>query len=109
MKSLKYELVKASLSHIFLQLIASEGKPCSPYGFTRFIRDTFNVNLSSGTIYSAVYKLEREGFIKHVPNEQITESRARHYKITEKGKQHLETNHAETVSSLEQLKRFFQP
>jgi DNA-binding PadR family transcriptional regulator len=60
--------------------------PLSGYDVISFIHKHFNVLLSSGTVYSCLYFLEREGLIR---SEWIRRKRV--YKLTEKGKQTVRT------------------
>ena len=52
----------------------------SGYDFIDFIHRRFGIMISSGTIYSLLYSLERDGLIKGTSNE-----RKRVYVLTEKG------------------------
>jgi DNA-binding PadR family transcriptional regulator len=56
----------------------------SGYDVIGLIHHTFGIMLSSGTIYSLMYSLERDGMIKGVWN-----SRKRVYELTEKGEQNI--------------------
>ena len=54
----------------------------SGYDIIGLIHKRFGILLSSGTVYSLLYSLERNGLIKGVQNQ-----RKRLYTLTEKGKQ----------------------
>jgi DNA-binding PadR family transcriptional regulator len=56
----------------------------SGYDVIGLIHQKFGVMLSSGTIYSLLYSIERDGMIKGVWN-----SRKRVYELTEKGEQNI--------------------
>lgn len=58
----------------------------SGYDAIGFIHDKFGVLVSSGTVYSHLYALEREELI-----EGTWDTKKRVYRITEKGEQALET------------------
>jgi DNA-binding PadR family transcriptional regulator len=58
----------------------------SGYDVISFIHKRFGVLLSSGTVYSCLYFLEREGLIR-----SEWARRKRVYKLTEKGKQTVRT------------------
>lgn len=60
--------------------------PISGYDVISFIHDKFHLLVSSGTVYSLLYSLERNGLIEGTWNE-----RKRVYKLTEKGKKTIET------------------
>ena len=56
----------------------------SGYDVMGLIHQKFNILVSSGTVYSLLYSLEREGLIKGVWNK-----RKRVYSLTEKGEQNI--------------------
>jgi DNA-binding PadR family transcriptional regulator len=57
----------------------------SGYDIISFVHKKFGVFVSSGTVYSLLYSLERAGLIKGVWND-----RKRVYKLSEKGIQNIE-------------------
>jgi DNA-binding PadR family transcriptional regulator len=61
-------------------------KPLSGYDIIGLIHKRFNVLVSSGTVYSLLYSLERDGLIL-----AAVDSRKRVYNLTDKGKKTLET------------------
>ena len=60
--------------------------PISGYDFITFIHNKFGFLASSGTVYSLLYSLERNGLVEGVWIE-----RKRVYKLTEKGEKTIET------------------
>ena len=60
--------------------------PISGYDVISFIHNKFHLLVSSGTVYSLLYSLERNGLIEGTWNE-----RKRVYKLTEKGEKTIET------------------
>jgi DNA-binding PadR family transcriptional regulator len=60
--------------------------PLSGYDVISFIHNKFHLLVSSGTVYSLLYSLERNGLIEGTWNE-----RKRVYKLTEKGRKTIET------------------
>ncbi len=60
--------------------------PLSGYDVISFIHNKFHLLVSSGTVYSLLYSLERNGLIEGTWNE-----RKRVYKLTDKGKKTIET------------------
>jgi DNA-binding PadR family transcriptional regulator len=60
--------------------------PLSGYDVISFIHNKFHLLVSSGTVYSLLYSLERNGLIEGAWNE-----RKRVYKLTDKGKKTIET------------------
>ncbi|MFQ5999528.1 MAG: PadR family transcriptional regulator [Candidatus Bathyarchaeia archaeon] len=57
-----------------------KGRPMSGYDFITFIHKRFHILMSSGTVYSVLYSLERDGLIKG-----MQASKKRVYKLTDKG------------------------
>lgn len=68
-----------------LVLKEMEKHPLSGYDVIGLVHQRFGTLTSSGTVYSMLYSLEREGLIQGVSNE-----RKRVYALTEKGKQNIE-------------------
>jgi DNA-binding PadR family transcriptional regulator len=60
--------------------------PLSGYDVISFIHNKFHLLVSSGTVYSLLYSLERNSLIEGTWNE-----RKRVYKLTEKGVKTIET------------------
>ena len=58
----------------------------SGYDFISYIHNKFNLLVSSDTVYSLLYSLERNGFI-----EGVWEERKRVYKLTQKGEKTITT------------------
>jgi DNA-binding PadR family transcriptional regulator len=60
--------------------------PLSGYNVISYIHNKFNLLVSSGTVYSFMYSLERNGLV-----EGTWDERKRTYKLTDKGKKTIET------------------
>jgi len=58
----------------------------SGYDVISYIHNKFNLLVSSGTVYSLLYSLERNGLV-----EGLWEERKRVYKLTEKGEKTIDT------------------
>ena len=58
----------------------------SGYDVMSYIHNKFNLLISSGTIYSLLYSLERNGLV-----EGVWDERKRIYKLTEKGQKTIAT------------------
>ena len=69
----------------------------SGYDVISFIHNKFHLLVSSGTVYSLLYSLERNGLIEGTWNE-----RKRVYKLTEKGEKTIET----ILSANDKIKNF---
>ncbi|MEM3578419.1 MAG: PadR family transcriptional regulator [Candidatus Bathyarchaeia archaeon] len=71
--------------------------PMSGYDVISFIHNKFHLLVSSGTVYSLLYSLERNGLIEGTWNE-----RKRVYKLTDKGNKTIET----ILSANDKIKNF---
>lgn len=69
-----------------LVLAELQDKPLSGYDIINLIHRKFDVLVSSGTVYSLLYSLERKGLV----NAEM-EQRKRVYTLTTKGKEILKT------------------
>jgi DNA-binding PadR family transcriptional regulator len=58
----------------------------SGYDVISYIHNKFNLLVSSGTVYSLLYSLERNGLV-----ERVWEERKRVYKLTQKGEKTINT------------------
>jgi len=84
-RELYERLVKSFMEVIVLKELKS-GNPLCGHDTRALIQKKFNILLSSGTIYSTLYSMERKGLI-----EGITDRKKRVYRLTEKGKETLES------------------
>jgi DNA-binding PadR family transcriptional regulator len=68
-------------------LILSElrNAPMSGYDIIAYIHNKFGILVSSGTVYSLLYSMERDGLIRG-----IWAKRKRVYELSEKGEQNIE-------------------
>ena len=80
------KLRKRAIQNFMDVLILTEIKkgPLSGYDVIGLIHGKFGILTSSGTVYSLLYSLERDGWIKGVWN-----SRKRVYELTEKGERDI--------------------
>lgn len=69
-----------------LVLTKLRNSPMSGYDVISYIHKRFGILVSSGTVYSLLYSLERQGLIKGAIN-----GRKRVYRLTEKSEQDLES------------------
>ncbi len=69
-------------------IIMTELRNCalSGYDVISYIHNKFNLLVSSGTVYSLLYSLERNGLV-----EGVWEERKRVYKLTQKGSKTINT------------------
>jgi len=76
----------------------------SGYDAIGYIHEKFGVLLSSGTVYSHLYALEREGLIVSSYN-----AKTRVYELTEKGEQTLEKTSQANIQLLNKINTLLNP
>jgi len=84
LKKMQRRLVKGFMDIIVLAEL-KEGHPMSGYDIIGYIHDKFHILVSSGTVYSLLYSMERDGLI-----EGTWAKRKRVYALTEKGNRKIE-------------------
>ena len=82
-------LLQGTLDLIVLQLLRAE--PTNGYELAQRIqtisRDVLTIN--AGSLYPALYRLERQGFIRSEWGVTANNRRARYYALTPQGRRHL--------------------
>ena len=84
LKNMHERLIKNFMDIIIMTQL--QKGPLSGYDVIAYIHTRFNLLVSSGTIYSLLYSLERKDLI-----EGIWDERKRTYKLTEKGQKTIQT------------------
>jgi len=99
LRNLHRRIVKSFLDLIILAELR-DGNPRSGYDVITLIHRKFHLLMSSGTVYSVLYSLERNGLVKGMWNQG-----KRVYLLTDKGEETLKAiqNARDTIQSL--LKR----
>ena len=85
LKKMHRRLVKSFMDILILAELKN-GPPMSGYDIIGYIHDRFHILVSSGTVYSLLYSMERDGLI-----EGKWAKRKRVYTLTEKGDRKIET------------------
>jgi len=83
-ENLRRRAIKTFMDMLILAEL--QEKPLSGYDIIGLVHKRFNVLVSSGTVYSMLYSLERKGLVA-----ADMEQRKRVYTLTEKGTKTLET------------------
>jgi DNA-binding PadR family transcriptional regulator len=83
-ENLRRRTIKTFMDMLILAEL--QEKPLSGYDIISLVHRRFNVLVSSGTVYSLLYSLERKGLVT-----ADMDQRKRVYTLTEKGEQTLET------------------
>lgn len=86
LEELNVRIIKDFLDVLILARLKKTGLPVSGYDVIRLIHREFGVLLSSGTVYTLLYSMEREGLIRGV-----WRGSKRVYTLTEKGNENIKT------------------
>ena len=81
-EQIRERIIKELLDLLILGSLSKSRSPMGGYDVILFIHRKFHVLVSSGTVYSLIYRMEREGLIRG-----MRERRKRVYVLTEKGKE----------------------
>ncbi len=95
LKKMHERIIKNFMDIIIMAELRSG--PLSGYDVISYIHNKFHLLVSSGTVYSLLYSLERNGLVEGTWNE-----RKRTYKLTEKGQKTIET----ILNSNDKIKSF---
>jgi len=95
LKKMHERIIKSFMDIIILTELRNG--PMSGYDVISFIHNKFRLLVSSGTVYSLLYSLERNGLIEGTWNE-----RKRVYKLAEKGRKTIDT----ILSANDKIKNF---
>ncbi|MEM2118686.1 MAG: PadR family transcriptional regulator [Candidatus Bathyarchaeia archaeon] len=95
LKKMHERIIKNFMDIIILAEL--QNGPLSGYDVISFIHNRFHLLVSSGTVYSLLYSLERNGLIEGTWNE-----RKRVYKLTDKGEKTINT----ILSANDKIKNF---
>jgi DNA-binding PadR family transcriptional regulator len=95
LKKMHERIIKNFMDIIILAEIRNA--PMSGYDVISFVHNKFHLLVSSGTVYSLLYSLERNELIEGTWNE-----RKRVYKLTDKGRKTIET----VLSANDKIKNF---
>ena len=92
-----HERIVKTFMDILILTELNDDNAISGYDVIAFIHNNFHMRISSGTVYSAIYSLERNGLIEGYWNK-----RKRTYKLTTKGKETIKTvlNASEKIQKL---------
>jgi DNA-binding PadR family transcriptional regulator len=71
-ENVSYVIVKSFLPYIALASIKKAGE-ATAYNIIQHVQEELNVVLSAGTMYSTIYGLERQGYIKGKTRYRLTD------------------------------------
>lgn len=84
LREMQERIVKTFMDTIVLAKLRGHDEPMSGYDVITFIHKKFGILVSSGTVYSHLYSLERDGLIKGRSSQ-----RKRVYTLTDKGEKKI--------------------
>lgn len=101
----KPDLLPGTLDMLVLQTLAPE--PIHGYAIARKIRAMSDdvLAVEQGSLYPALYRMERRGWIKSKWGLSETKRRAKFYHITRSGRQHLEREQSSWSTFVEAVAR----
>jgi len=85
----KMDLLQGTLDMLVLQTLLRG--PMHGFAIARWVRDTTNdaLQLEEGTLYPALYRMERKGWISSRWQKTENNRRARYYSLTGEGRKQL--------------------
>ncbi|HEY1339706.1 MAG TPA: PadR family transcriptional regulator [Bryobacteraceae bacterium] len=85
----RIELVQGTLDMLVLQIL--RWGPQHGYGITQAIRSGSSdvLQVETGSLYPALHRLERQGWVKAEWKQSENNQRAKYYSLTEAGRKHL--------------------
>ena len=85
----RIELLQGTLDFIILQ--ALRWGPCHGYGLVQLIRSQSSnvLQVETGSLYPALHRLERQGWVKAEWGQTDTNQQAKFYRLTAAGKKQL--------------------
>ncbi|KPV61918.1 MAG: Transcriptional regulator PadR-like family protein [Candidatus Bathyarchaeota archaeon BA2] len=86
LREMRERIIVELLDVLILGSLNESASPMGGYDVISLVRKRFGVLLSSGTVYGLIYAMEREGLIRG-----MLERRKRVYKLTEKGKEIIQS------------------
>ena len=89
MAATKAELLQGTLDLLILKTLTAG--PMHGFAIARWIRETTNdaLQLEEGTLYPALYRMERKGWIASRWRQTENKRKARYYSLTASGKKQL--------------------
>ena len=89
------ELLHGTLELLVLRLL--EDEPLNGYGLGRRIEDLTDdaLKVDEGSLYPALYRMERRGFVQSSWGTTENNRRAKFYRITRSGRERLHSQRAE--------------
>jgi len=105
----RIELLQGTLDMLILQTL--QWGPQHGYGVTQALRinsgDVFQVE--TGSLYPALHRLERQGWVRSDWKQTESNQRAKYYRLTTAGKKQLAADHTRWRQMVEAITAVMQP
>ncbi|MEZ0394743.1 MAG: PadR family transcriptional regulator [Desulfurococcaceae archaeon] len=82
LERLKRKITVENLWLYVMRTLELEGRPLKAYDFRRALRERFGINVPTITVYTVVYRMEREGLLR-----RVREGGETLYEATDKGRE----------------------
>ncbi|HEY3926865.1 MAG TPA: PadR family transcriptional regulator [Candidatus Koribacter sp.] len=105
----RIELLQGTLDMLILQTL--QWGPQHGYGITHAIRISSGdvLQVETGSLYPALHRLEREGWVRSEWKQTESKQRAKYYRITASGKKQLSSNRNRWQQMVEAIAGIMQP
>ena len=105
----RIELLQGTLDMLILQTL--QWGPQHGYGISQAIRISSDevLQVETGSLYPALHRLERQGWVRSEWKQTESKQRAKYYRITAAGKKQLSANHNRWQQMVEAIAAIMQP
>lgn len=102
-------LVRGTLDMLVLRTL--EEGALHGYGIARAIQESTDdaLNIEEGSLYPALYRMEKKGWIRSEWGKTEHNRRARFYELTGDGRRHLEEEHEGWQRFIEAVRKVMEP
>lgn len=105
----RIELLQGTLDMLILQTL--QWGPQHGYGIGQAIRISSGevLQVETGSLYPALHRLERQGWVRSEWKQTESKQRAKYYRITASGKKQLSSNHNRWQQMVDAIAAIMQP
>jgi PadR family transcriptional regulator, regulatory protein PadR len=105
----RIELLQGTLDMLILQTL--QWGPRHGYGISQAIRIQSGevLQVETGSLYPALHRLERQGWVRSEWKQTGSKQRAKYYRITASGKKQLLSDHSRWQQMVEAIANIMQP
>jgi transcriptional regulator len=105
------EMLRAVLKMLILKSLENNAEPMHGYGIALYIKQISKdeLQVEEGSLYSALQRLARKGWVKTKWGQSDNNRRARFYALTPAGRKQLRQEVADFERVLEAIRRVLQP